>query len=166
MAREQIDRVGRVSVAAETISWKAINQTSNQAQEVNLPKLMIGDQWPGQVIDAKTPVPIVDPVQRMLDVTCTIFQRMNPQGDMLRVATNVVTKEGKRAIGTFIPTAGKDGAPNPVVAAALRGETYRGRAQVVGSWYITTYEPIHDANREVIGMLYVGIPQENVKSLR
>ena len=34
VAREQIDRAGRVAVAAETISWKATNQTSNQVQEI------------------------------------------------------------------------------------------------------------------------------------
>ncbi len=166
VARDQIDRTGQVSTATETVSWQAKNQISNQVQEVSLAKLLIGDQWPGQVTDPGKPVPIVDPVQKMLDVTCTIFQRMNPQGDMLRVATNVITKEGKRAIGTFIPAASAEGKANPVVAAVLKGEAYQGRAQVVGHWYITAYEPIHGPNHEVIGMLYVGIPQENVKSLR
>ena len=37
---------------------------------------------------------------------------------------------------------------------------------MVNAWYITAYEPIYDAAKKVAGMLYVGIPQENVKSLR
>lgn len=48
------------------------------------------------------PVPLVDDVHRVAGGMCTVFQRMNETGDMLRVATNVV-RNGKRAIGTFIP---------------------------------------------------------------
>ena len=33
-------------------------------------------------------------------------------------------------------------------------------------WYITAYEPIFDKEHKVVGMLYVGIPQESAVSLR
>jgi methyl-accepting chemotaxis protein len=91
---------------------------------------------------------------------------MNKQGDMLRVATNVVKTDGTRAIGTYIPHKNADGKPNPVISAVLSGQTFTGRAFVVNAWYITAYKPILDAKREVIGMLYVGIPQESAESLR
>ena len=32
--------------------------------------------------------------------------------------------------------------------------------------YITAYEPIYDNNRYVVGVLYVGVPQESFTSLR
>jgi len=98
--------------------------------------------------------------------TCTLFQRFDDAGDMLRVCTNVRTTEGARAIGTYIPHTNPDGRPNPVVETVLRGETYRGRAFVVNAWYVTAYEPIYDARRKIVGILYVGVPQENVASLR
>jgi methyl-accepting chemotaxis protein len=66
---------------------------------------------------------------------------MNKQGDMLRIATNVVERDGERAIGTYIPARDADGAANPTVTAVLRGETYHGPAFVVDSWYLTAYEP-------------------------
>jgi hypothetical protein len=59
-----------------------------------------------------------------------------------------------------------DGSANPVVKTVLAGETYRGRAYVVNAWYITAYEPLLDANRKIIGMLYVGVKQEGVGNLR
>ena len=85
---------------------------------------------------------------------------------MMRVCTNVLGKDGRRAIGTFIPCLASDGTPNPVVAEVLKGKTYRGRAFVVDRWYITAYAPITESGGKVIGMLYVGVPQENVPSLR
>lgn len=166
VAADLMSKAGVVSFGEEKAAWNAKNQFSDAVQSVQLPKMMLGTQWLGQIADPKEPAAVVDSVQQMLDVTCTIFQRMNPQGDMLRVATNVVNKEGKRAIGTFIPAANPNGGANPVAAAVLKGETYRGRAFVVNAWYITAYVPIYDAGRAIVGMLYVGIPQENVKSLR
>jgi methyl-accepting chemotaxis protein len=131
--------------------------------------MTIGGKWLEQNADSKTPSPIVDEVKQQVDGVCTLFQRINEAGDMLRVSTNVEKKEGGRAIGTFIPAVGTDEDPkasNAVVEALLRGETYRGRAFVVDSWYLTAYEPLFDANRKVVGALFVGIKQENVASLR
>lgn len=150
----------------ETVDWQAINQVTSASSPVRLPKMHVGDVWLGQNRDMNTPSPLVDEVTRLVGGTCTIFQRMNETGDMLRVATNVQTAEGNRAIGTYIPRSQADGAPNPVLAAVLGGKTFQGRARVVGNWYITAYEPIRDAQGHVVGMLYVGIPQESATGLR
>ena len=91
---------------------------------------------------------MVDKVKELVGGTCTIFQRMNAEGDMLRVATNVEKLDGTRAIGTYIPHTNPDGRANPVIAAVLRGETFTGRAYVVNAWYVTAYQPIWDARRE------------------
>jgi methyl-accepting chemotaxis protein len=85
---------------------------------------------------------------------------------MLRVATNVVSATGSRAIGTYIPAVGANGTPSPVIAAVLAGETYRGTAFVVDSWYATAYQPLLDGAGQVIGVLYVGVKQENMPTLR
>jgi len=79
---------------------------------------------------------------------------------MLRVCTNVQKKDGSRAVGTYIARTNSDGTLNAVVAAVLRGETYQGRAIVVDRWYVTAYEPIVDQTNKVVGMLFVGVPQE------
>ena len=86
---------------------------------------------------------------------------------MLLVATSVQAADGRRAIGTYIPSRNADGSENPVVSTVLRGETYLGRAFVVNGFYITAYEPIYDSARRVIGALYAGTPQsEALKALR
>ena len=54
-----------------------------------------------------------------------------------------------------------------MIASVLRGETFRGRAYVVNAWYVTAYQPIwNQSHSRVEGVLYVGVKQENVESLR
>lgn len=166
VARDLVKKAGGISLSEETVEWSATNQYSGKNEKVEIPKMMVGYEWLGQISSQRAAAPIVDPVKDMLDVTCTVFQKMNPKGDMLRVATNVLSADGNRAIGTYIPSVNANGSANPVVSAVLGGTTYTGRAFVVDRWYITAYEPIFDNSRNVIGVLYVGIPQENVKSLR
>ena len=76
--------------------------------------------------------------------TATIFL-----GD-LRISTNVMDKERKRATGTR--------AMREVTEQVLeKGTPWIQRAFVVDDWYITAYEPIRDIQDKIVGMLYVGM---------
>ncbi len=166
VARDIVQRSGGFSFTEDRVSWTAINQYTKQPSLVKLKKMLIGFSWLGQTRQASKLVPVVDEVQKLTDVTCTIFQRLNTGGDMLRVATNVLKQDGSRAIGTFIPAINPDGKANPVISTVMKGQTFNGRAFVVNKWYITAYEPIFDAENNITGVLYVGIPQESAKSIR
>ncbi|ABA89706.1 methyl-accepting chemotaxis sensory transducer, class 36H [Syntrophotalea carbinolica DSM 2380] len=160
-------REGDISFASEKVRWVAVNQFTKETKSLLLPKMLLGNQWFGQNRDAEYPTPLVDEVERLAGGTTSVFQRMNEQGDMLRIATNVLQNNGMRAIGTYIPAENPDGTPNEVITAVMRGETFLGRAFVVNAWYITAYQPIWDkGHKEVIGVLYYGAKQENVASLR
>ncbi|MBN1989872.1 MAG: Cache 3/Cache 2 fusion domain-containing protein [Bacteroidales bacterium] len=99
---------------------------------------------------------IVDAIKRMGVESATLFQKF-PEG-YIRVATNVIGTDGKRATGTFINN------ESPVVKAIEKGERYIGRAWVVDKWRITAYEPIY-SNNEIIGILYVGEPEIDYATL-
>ncbi|SDY17294.1 hypothetical protein SAMN05660209_02198 [Geodermatophilus africanus] len=129
---------------------------------VELPRAAAGGTWLGQNTDPGVPTPVVDQVRDLVGGTATVFQRTGPAGDMLRVATNVVGATGSRAIGTYIPATNPDGAPNPVLAAVLAGQTYRGNAFVVDSCYVSAYAPLFDGAGQVVGMVYVGQKQQNL----
>ena len=77
----------------------------------------------------------------------------------LRISTNVLTTEGKRAIGTYVSEEVKD-------HVLGRGERWTDRAFVVSDWYITAYEPIEDIFGERVGMLYVGVLEEKYIDIR
>ncbi|MBF0252313.1 MAG: cache domain-containing protein [Candidatus Omnitrophica bacterium] len=79
--------------------------------------------------------------------TITIFQ------DDVRIATNVLNNQGKRAIGTRVSEVVYD-------RVIKEGERWDARAFVVTDWYFTAYEPIKNINNEVVGILYVGLLEE------
>jgi len=164
--QDQAGRGGGMRLDAETVRWTAVDQLSKAERSVELPRVLVGDRWLGQERSARKRVPLVDPSRDLAGGTFTVFQRMNERGDMLRVATNVIGRDGNRAIGTFIPASRPDGSPDPVVSAVLGGQTFRGRAFVVDAWYLTAYAPLQDGEGKVIGMLYAGIPRDRIASLR
>ncbi len=166
VARDQVRKTGAVSFLQETVKWNAVNQFNNASQPVELPRMMLGDTWLGQNARAGVKSPVVDDVKDIVGAVCTIFQRMNDAGDMLRVSTNVAKQDGTRAIGTFIPATNPDGVTNPVISAVMRGEVYTGRAFVVDGWYITSYEPIYGPGNRIAGVLFVGIPQDAGQRIR
>jgi len=96
----------------------------------------------GYVLDGD--LELVDKVRDIVGGTATVFR-----GD-LRVSTNLLKSDGSRAIGTHL-------AAGPVHDAVLRdGLTFRGEVDILGTAYITAYEPLRNARGEVIGILYVG----------
>jgi methyl-accepting chemotaxis protein len=166
VARDLMDRIGPVNFLDEPVIWEVINQFNRESRRARLPKMRFGDEWLGQNYEPGQETLLVDHVQSLVGGTCTVFQRMNEAGDMLRVATNVIDNEQARAIGTYIPAVNPDGQPNPVISTVLRGEMYSGRAYVVNDWYVTAYEPIRNTDGDIVGVLYVGIPMETVTDLR
>ncbi|GAA4711658.1 methyl-accepting chemotaxis protein [Brevibacillus fulvus] len=83
--------------------------------------------------------------------TVTIFQ-----GDT-RIATNVQTAEGKRAVGTKVS--------EQVAQVVLKaGQIYLGEANVVGKLYQSAYQPLKNEQGEIIGIWYVGASQALIET--
>ncbi len=77
----------------------------------------------------------------------------------LRISTNAITQDGKRAIGTRV-------SKEVEKRVLLDGDTWTQRAFVVGDWYITAYEPITDIYGNKVGMLGLGIMEEKYLDIR
>ncbi len=85
--------------------------------------------------------------------TVTIFQ------SDLRISTNVISRHGKRAIGTRLSSEVYD-------RVIGEGRKWTARAFVVNDWYISAYEPIKSINGEVIGVLYVGLLEKKYVDMK
>jgi len=91
---------------------------------------------------------LVDEIQKEKGGTATIFVKSGDE--FVRVATNVMKDDGTRAIGTILDPKGK------AIAAIAKGESFFGDVDILGKPYTTGYEPVRNAENNVIGIYYVG----------
>jgi PAS domain S-box-containing protein len=139
-----------ISFENRRIDVEAINQITKKSHKVTIPVFNSGDE---RLFNSTT---FTDKTNRLLGTTTTIFQEID--SGFLRISTNVLKKDGTRAVGTYIPD------DSPVIKTIRQGKTYYGRAFVVNDWYITAYEPIyHDG--EIVGILYVGDKEKDLPKL-
>jgi hypothetical protein len=94
----------------------------------------------------------VDSVKQQTGCLATIFVRDG--SDFVRVVTNVLRPDGKRAVGTVLN-------PKGMAIGRLQGKTgHQGAAYILGKPFTALYEPVLSLSGEVIGALYVGHPVE------
>ncbi|HQH25907.1 MAG TPA: cache domain-containing protein, partial [Oligoflexia bacterium] len=77
----------------------------------------------------------------------------------IRAATNVLTENGERAVGTRV-------SPQVEKEVLEHGRPWQARAWVVDSWYLSSYVPLRDKNEKIVGMLYVGLLEAPYAALR
>ena len=68
--------------------------------------------------------------------------------DYIRIATNVSTRIGRRGLGTILTGA--------ALKSIKEGNAYYGKTSILGTPYISGYEPIKDASGATIGVYFVG----------
>ena len=161
-----IEKKGGLKQGQKTEEWTATNQITKETTTVKLSQLLLDGAWLGKVSDLDVKVLAVDELLKLLNAKATIFQPLPDGSGILRVATNVTAADGKRAIGTYIPAKDASGNANAVVAAVMAGKDYSGTAFVVDAWYVTAYHPIQDSAGKVIAVLFVGVKEESVSTLR
>ncbi|WP_439527904.1 methyl-accepting chemotaxis protein [Pannonibacter sp.] len=99
---------------------------------------------------------IIDTVGRMTGETATVFAWDPAQQDFVRMTTNIIKSDGNRAVGTPL---GKTGAVYPV---AMKGQTYKGEAVILGKPYFTIYQPIVNSSNQPVGILYAGVERTKI----
>ena len=90
---------------------------------------------------------LVDSLTEVMGGTATIFSKTGD--DYIRISTNVI-KNGERAIGTKLAPNGK------AIKKINQQQAYYGAVDILGSPYLTGYEPMFNDAGEVIGIWYVG----------
>ena len=136
-ARQQATQAQEASMR---VAWDVVGERGKSFKRQG-DQLMVGDHVLNGDFDG------VDRVKALVGGTATVFM-----GDK-RVTTNVTKEDGSRAVGTSL-------AKGPVHDAVLgKGEPYRGEAKILGRPFFVAYDPIKDASGQVIGVLYVGVPQ-------
>ncbi|MGV8838055.1 Cache 3/Cache 2 fusion domain-containing protein [Cellvibrio sp.] len=107
----------------------------------DVPELLLGDTPIGNQFE------LVDKVTGIMGGTATIFSRDG--ADYVRISTNVMTPTG-RATGTVLAPQGA------AIKEIQQGKSFYGLVDILGSPYLTGYEPITDTSSNTIGVWYVG----------
>jgi methyl-accepting chemotaxis protein len=90
---------------------------------------------------------LVDGLTEVMGGTATLFSKTG--NDYIRVSTNVI-KNDARAIGTKLAPTGK------AIKQIEQQKAYYGAVDILGSPYLTGYEPMFNVQGQVIGIWYVG----------
>ena len=93
---------------------------------------------------------LVDEVKSITGAKATLFVRRGEE--FVRISTNVMKPDGTRATGTALDPNG------PAYAAIHAGRPYYGIAEILGTSYMTAYEPMRNQSGEMIGIWYTGLP--------
>ncbi|GHV40797.1 hypothetical protein AGMMS49546_15370 [Spirochaetia bacterium] len=101
---------------------------------------------------------LIDKISSDLGIVATIF--VKDGDDFKRITTSIVDQAGKRVVGSAL------GKASAAYIPVSRGERYIGNAVVLGATYLAGYEPVFSpGNRDVIGILFVGIPLSEVHGI-
>ncbi|MDD3052716.1 MAG: methyl-accepting chemotaxis protein [Candidatus Cloacimonetes bacterium] len=96
----------------------------------------------------------VDNILEEYNNLTTVFVRSGD--DFMRISTNIMTKNGERAIGTYL---GKDSA---AYNSIIDGKLFIGNAEILGKSYMTAYKPIIKDNN-IIAVFFIGLSNEEAK---
>jgi methyl-accepting chemotaxis protein len=100
---------------------------------------------------------MVDTVQKDIGCDCTVF--VADSNDFTRVITSILKEDGTRAVGTQLGSA--SAAYEPIMAK----KDFFGKAEILKKPYETGYRPLLGASNELIGILFIGIPQTKLLAM-
>ena len=102
---------------------------------------------------------IVDRAVGYVGGNATLFVYDDATNQFVRRTTNVKKENGDRAVGTQLA------ADHPGQAMLRRGEAYKGPATLFGKSFMTAYFPVSNPAGKVVGIIYVGIPMEQLDAM-
>ena len=161
-----IKRMGGITLVDDLVPWKVIEDGRERMFE--LPMMLIGEKWLGINKDPTIQSLIVDDIKDLSGVQCSIFQRINLEGDMINVCTSKLNSNFQRAVGKLISHLNPDGSPNPMITQILSGRQYLERASFANAWITIMCKPIYNMiTQKIVGCLYVSISnKDTVESIR
>ncbi len=164
VGRGHSDKLGDSVLAQVNVKKALAGDASSGVEEGTVVKFSMRAGHPirleGQVVgsvtagvDLSSDTKFVDLIKQTMGLECTIFH-----GDT-RVSTTIV-REGKRAIGTKMDN------PRVLEAVLQQGKTFHSMNQIMGVDYNTVYWPIRDLESKIVGMLFIGKDQAEVRKIQ
>ncbi len=165
VTRDRIVSAGEITINPQQFTVDVVNTCSGQAEKKTLPRLMLADRWvePGSL---ETPLhSIAQAALEEMNCRISLYQRIDEQGQMLRVFSNLPQVSETDGI-PFLPAVLPNGKSNKQIANIIEDEGKVFARELVGDhWYFTVSEPLKDASGKIIGMVRVGYPQTHIQAM-
>ncbi|MGB3211359.1 MAG: Cache 3/Cache 2 fusion domain-containing protein [Desulforhopalus sp.] len=146
--KREIETKGDVElISASMLKQTMVNEVTQNSSTQEIPRFVIGATYMNGSHD------FVDRFEKTSGASATILQLVDDK--LLRISTTVKTKDGNRAVDTYIPS------ESPAYQAIKRGETFRDKTLVADEWYLTIFAPLYDWDDKLVGAIYIGRPLLN-----
>lgn len=147
----RLDRLELViGIFADELSETGTGLVDGPPREGHLTALMRGSA-PLAVNEA-----LADSVSARTKSLVTYFSRDPATGQFERIITTVQRPDGSRATGTLLDPNG------PAFAALTAGQPLLGEVEILGSQYLSIYEPVFDGSGAVVGAVFAAEPMSDV----
>jgi len=168
-ASDQVESILTVLQSVDTLSMQSVRSAMNvlvqEGERVGTPEIRNSASLDGQTVpdlhlgnsSQVGNFVLVDRLKQLAGCTATLFVKKGDQ--FVRISTNVPKPDGSRAVGTVLDPAGR------AFAAIQNGQPYYGVVDILGKPYMTGYEPMRNAEKQAIGIWYVGYPLTAVGDL-
>ena len=158
-SRENLSNVGRVLAVTDAIVMERVKGSMKLLMErggrIGAPRqgnaVAVDDKTPPELIFGSQAqanrFELVDGVTSSQGGTATLFSKDGE--NFVRISTNV-KRDDKRAIGTLLDPQGQ------AIKAIRAGSAFYGQVDILGTPYLTGYEPMFDSQNRTVGVWYVG----------
>jgi methyl-accepting chemotaxis protein len=161
-ARLMLEKDGGAHLGGGRAMWQASNEETQAISAVSIPAIRIG-AWQA------TPDGGSGPLKEISAATgrgTVLFERMNPEGDMMQVAGASAEIGAHTELGSYIPARLPNDEQNPILQTILAGNVYKGRLYLQGGWNTVVCDPLREKGGDVFGMVCEGMDNGGIRSLR
>jgi methyl-accepting chemotaxis protein len=155
-------KAGGIRQSSHAQAWQATNQETHQATTVDAPALSLGTWQATPNAEPGTLAAMAATLGRAV----ILFERVDAQGDMMRVGGATTDGIHHADLGSYIPARNADDEPNRMIQSILNDVPVHGTSIEMGAWYSIACNPLREGAGEVFGMLCVGADNSSIRSLK
>lgn len=157
---------GNAVISANVSTWPVKNPRGDEKTKITVPIMSIGGKRLIYSERKKHHLPVLQEASRISGAYCTIFQRLNPEGDMLVVDTTAPDNKDNFRMGNIFYSLKSDGQASSVIDDVLAGKTVEEYSHADHGTRFVVYSPLRDQENFITGMLAVYMEDNIVGMLR
>ncbi|WP_320171462.1 methyl-accepting chemotaxis protein [Maridesulfovibrio sp.] len=157
---------GAVEVSKMVSDWPLHNPRGEDETEISVPVMSMGGVKLVYSERKNNPLPVLVEASSISGAYCTVYQRINPEGDMLVVDTTAPEGAENSRPGDIFYSLGKDGKASTVIDDVLSGRTVEKFVSADHGTRFVVYSPLRDKDNFITGMLAVHMDDNIVAIFR